>query len=165
MSAFRSQEILSKELRTLRIIWYAMLGSLAIYLFICLQFEDALHNPQGLELPLDVIKNALCVVAAIEILLGSLFRRFLLKVSSQKNDATRRSNANPLARYTLIVVISLAIADSIGIYGLVLFMIGADFQTLYIFLFLAALMMFWHRPKTEEYEQLVNNARSYPASL
>ena len=56
--------------------------------------------------------------------------------------------------------ITLAIADSIGIYGLVLFMMGEDFQTLYIFLFLAALIMFWHRPKTEEYEQLVNNTHN-----
>ena len=158
MNNLQSQEILSKELRTLRFIWWAMLGSLAIYLFICLQFEDALHNPQGQELPLDVIKNALCIVVAIEILLVSFFRRFILK-AVQKNDATKHANSNPLARYTLIVVISLAIADSIGIYGLVLFMLGEDFQTLYIFLFLAALMMFWHRPKIEEYEQLVNNMR------
>ncbi|MDM8554628.1 hypothetical protein QUF75_07865 [Desulfococcaceae bacterium HSG7] len=159
MNNLQSQEILSKELRTLRFIWWAMLGSLAVYLFVCLQFEDALHNPQGLEFPLDVIKNVLCIVVAIEILLVSFFRRFILK-AVQKNDATNNSNANPLARYTLIVVISLAIADSIGIYGLVLFMIGADFQILYIFLFLAALMMFWHRPKVKEYEELVNNMRN-----
>ena len=159
MNVFQSQEILSKELRTLRIIWYAMLGSLAVYLFICLQFEDALHNPQGLEFPLDVIKNALCIVVAIEILLVSFFRRFILK-AVQKNDATKHANSNPLARYTLIVVISLAIADSIGIYGLVLFILGEDLQTLYIFLFLAALMMFWHRPKTEEYQQLSNNVHN-----
>ena len=160
MNTFQSQEILSKELRTLRFIWWAMLGSLAVYFFLCLQFEDALRQPQGEEFPLAVLKNALCVVAAIEILFIALVRRFMLKAASQKSDANKRSNANPLARYTVIVVLSLAIADSIGIYGLLLFMLGEDFQTLYVFIFLAVLMMFWHRPKTGEYEELVNNMRS-----
>ncbi len=160
MNNSQPQEVLSKKLRQLRIIWQAMLGSLAVYLFICLQFEDTLRKPMGDEFPLSVIKNALCVAAAVEILLIAFVRRFMLKTALRKSDAKKRLNADPLARYTVIVVFSLAIAESIGIYGLMLFMLGEDFQTLYIFLFAAALMLFWHRPKTEEYEQLVNNMRS-----
>ena len=69
----RSQEILSKELRKLWIIWWAMLGALVFYLFLCLQFEDTLRQPQGEDFPLDVLKNALLAVAVIEILFISTF--------------------------------------------------------------------------------------------
>ena len=160
MNTFQSQEILSKELRTLRLIWQAMLGSLAVYLFICLQFGDTIQQPQGEKFPLGVLKNAFYVAAAIEIVFIMFVRRLMLKTAPHKSDAQKHSNTSPLARYTTIVLISLAIADSIGIYGLILFMLGEDFQTLYIFLFLAALMMFWHRPKTEEYQQLSNNVHN-----
>ena len=160
METLQSQAALSKKLRTLRIIWSAMLGSLAVYLFICLQFEDALRQPLREDFPLGIFKNALCVVTAIEILAIAFVRKLMLKAASQGSAENKHPDADPLARYTVIVVLSLAIADSIGIYGLILFILGAGFQTLYIFIFLAALMMFWHRPKTAEYEALVNNMRS-----
>ena len=55
-----------------------------------------------------------------------------------------------LARYTTAVIISLALSECIGIYGLVLFLLGDEYQTLYIFIGAAAAAMFYFRPKREE---------------
>ncbi len=52
------------------------------------------------------------------------------------------------------MVVSLALSESIGIYGFVLFLLGDGFRTLYIFIGISALAMFFYRPKREELEAL-----------
>jgi len=52
------------------------------------------------------------------------------------------------------MIVSLALSESIGIYGLVLFLLGDSFQTLYIFISISALAMFFYRPKREDLETL-----------
>ena len=66
-----------------------------------------------------------------------------------------------MARYTPAVVISLAISESIAIFGLVLFILGDDFQTLYIFLVVSAIAMIFHRPKNEELRQLSSSPTDF----
>jgi len=52
------------------------------------------------------------------------------------------------------MVISLALSESIGLYGFVLFLLGDGFRTLYIFVGISALALFFYRPKREEIETL-----------
>jgi hypothetical protein len=52
------------------------------------------------------------------------------------------------------MVASLALSESIGVYGLVLFFLGESFRTLYIFIGISALAMLLYRPKREELETL-----------
>jgi hypothetical protein len=59
-----------------------------------------------------------------------------------------------LGEYTTAMIVSLALSESIGIYGLVLFLLGDSFQTLYIFISISALAMFFYRPKREDLETL-----------
>lgn len=152
----QSREDLSKKLWTVKIIWLAMLASLGIYLFLVLQFETALRAGQSADLPLGAIKNALSVLALIVVVFLAFMRPFLIKIAF----APQGANTPPLARYTVIVLITLALAESVSIFGLVLFMLGASYQTFYIFLFTSALMMVWHRPKAEEYERLLVNMQN-----
>ena len=57
-------------------------------------------------------------------------------------------------QYTAVVVISLALVESIGIYGFVLFGLGGGLKTLYTFIGISALAMIFYRPKREELEKL-----------
>ena len=59
-----------------------------------------------------------------------------------------------LAKYTVAVLVSLALCEGIGIYGVVLFFLGAELKILYIFIAISALSMFFYRPKMEELERL-----------
>ena len=59
-----------------------------------------------------------------------------------------------IAKYATAVIVSLALSESIGIYGFVLFLLGGGFKTLYIFIAVSALAMVFYRPKREEMEKL-----------
>ena len=58
------------------------------------------------------------------------------------------------AKYTTAIIISLALCESVGIYGLILFFLGGSFQTMYTFMIISAAGMFYYRPKREEIEAL-----------
>ena len=57
--------------------------------------------------------------------------------------------------------LSLAISESIGVHGFVLFLLGGDFKTLYIFIFISAIAMLVYRPKVEELGQLAIAMKRY----
>jgi hypothetical protein len=52
--------------------------------------------------------------------------------------------------YTAAVVASLAMCESIGIYGLILFLLGRSTTDLFLLLAVSAAAMVFHRPKREE---------------
>ena len=96
-----------------------------------------------------------------------------MKVRPHANKAkftkqTSRFN-QPLfvGQYIPAVITTLALAESIGIYGLLLFLLGGDFKTLYTFIIVSALAMIFYRPKREELERLAlaykKQDRSAPA--
>ena len=157
----QEKEAIHKGMLTLWVIWAAMLGSLIIYIFVCHQLGEEIRR--GFEesgFPLELFRNILYSVVAVELIMIYYLRKFMLKgrTSAAKADMPDRSSSlNKLpfvGQYTAIVIISLAIADSIGIYGLVLFLLGGDFKTLYIFIIVSVLAMIFYRPKREELEKL-----------
>lgn len=58
----------------------------------------------------------------------------------------------------MALMVSLALSESIAIYGLVLFFLGDDYQSLYLFVGISAIAMFFYRPKKEELEELIRAA-------
>jgi hypothetical protein len=64
------------------------------------------------------------------------------------------SQPQALGKYTTAVMVSLALSESIGIYGLVLFFLGSTIQTLYLFMVISACAMIFFRPKKEELAEL-----------
>jgi hypothetical protein len=59
------------------------------------------------------------------------------------------------SRYLLTVIVSMSLVESIGVFGLVMFLLGDSFNTLYIFIGMSALGMYLYRPKWVEYESIV----------
>jgi hypothetical protein len=58
------------------------------------------------------------------------------------------------AKYTTALVVAMALSESIGIYGLVLFFLSKDSLTLYLFILMSAIAMFYYRPRKEELLQV-----------
>jgi hypothetical protein len=157
----QEQEAINKGMRALWVIWEAMLGSLFIYIVVChLLGEEMQGNFAESGFAFELFRNILYGMAAAELIMSYYLRKFMLKGRSsiaQANMSGRSSTLNQppfVGQYTAIVIISLAIADSIGIYGLVLFLMGSDFKTLYIFIVVSALAMLFYRPKREELDKL-----------
>ena len=58
-------------------------------------------------------------------------------------------------RYLVTVIVSMSLIESVGIFGFVMFILGDNFNTLYIFSGLSALGVFLYRPKMDEYARII----------
>lgn len=58
-------------------------------------------------------------------------------------------------RYLMTVIVSMSLVEVVGIFGLIMFMFGDGFNTLYILTGLSALGIFLYRPKADEYYEII----------
>ncbi|HDQ04565.1 MAG TPA: hypothetical protein ENN23_08405 [Deltaproteobacteria bacterium] len=151
---------IKKGMRTLWLTWAALMGSLLIYLFVAHATGEEIKPYMGEDFPLELLRNILYGISIIELFLAHFLRKFIINskntgVSAELLKYNTQINQPPfVTKYTLAVMISLALAVSIAIYGLVLFLIGADYQTLYTFIVVSALAMFFYRPRRAQLEEL-----------
>lgn len=163
----QERDAIAKGMQTLWVIWAAMLGSLLIYILLCYQLGEGFKASSGPELPISLLRKILFGVAAVELIMTYYLRRFMLKGRSSAAGAhIVRGSATMhqppfVGHYTSVVIVSLAFSESIGIYGLVLFLLGGGFKTLYTFIGISALAMVFYRPKREEMERLAKTYQQY----
>ena len=149
----QEREAIEKGFLPVLIIWGAMLASLLIYVLICHLADEQIHKVPRPEFPIALIRNILMGVGGAALVLAYYMRRLMLRVrpeGSVPDSPLHTGQPKALAKYTVAVIISLALCESIGIYGVVLFFLGADFQILYIFIGASAIAMYFFRPKKEE---------------
>ena len=58
-------------------------------------------------------------------------------------------------RYLMTTIITISLIEVVGFFGFVMFILGDEFNTLYIFSVLGTLGVFLHRPRQQEYNQIV----------
>jgi hypothetical protein len=131
-----------------------MLAMLAAFLIVCIAFGDRIQQP----LPEDqrvLIRTILYVVAIVTFPVTNLIRYIQLRL----NQTMPYSHVAPISvakkRYLVTVIVSMSLVESVGIFGFVMFVLGDNFNTLYIFSGLSALGMFLYRPKVDEYARIV----------
>lgn len=154
------KEAIEKGFATLKIIWMVMFGALLIYVIICRQFGHEIQQAANIQLAATRLKYIFLGLSIGTLLLTHHLRRIMLVVRSAGpviKLADRPSYPNQpqaLGKYTAAVIVSLALSESIGIYGLVLFFLGDSLQTLYTFIAVSAFAMLYYRPKQEELAML-----------
>jgi len=126
-----------------------MVLSLLAYLFVCFQFGHELQEPLPEEQRI-VIRTIFYAIAIVTLPITNLIRHIQLRLNQ-----TMPGNKSAKSRYLLTVIVSMALVESVGVLGFVMFMLGDDFNTLYIFLGLSALGLYLYRPKDDEYFQVV----------
>ena len=160
MMEAQEKDAIDKGMKTLWFVWAAMLVSLLMYVFICHQPGVGFKSVEGSDFPIGLLRNIFFGAGAAAWLMTYFMRRSMLSVRagiSKPKPVERmvRWNAPPFfARYAAAVIVSLGLAESIGIYGFVLFLLGGGFKTLYTFIGISALAMVFYRPKREEMERL-----------
>ena len=133
------------------------LVSLIVLVAICHIYSDKIQI--GMEQQQRVlIRTVLYVVAITTFPLMKFMRHVLLRLNQ-----TTKSRSTPRSRYMLTIVISMLVAESIGIYGFVMYLLGDSFNTLYIFTGLSALAMYLYKPKLEEYRTIIESVESESA--
>lgn len=156
----QEKEMLSKGMRVLWIIWGAMLASLCIYLIVGHMIVDEIKI-EGISPDIfSLLRNILFIVALVELAIIPVIRKFILRTPAKISQSSfgqqipGTANHPALAKYSSAMIVSLALAESIAIYGLVLLFIGKDFQSLYLFTGISAAAMLVYRPKIDELEKL-----------
>ncbi len=145
-----------KEKNDLTVHWMitvAMLVLLIIYVIACHAFsnEIQLHLPEQQRV---LIRTAFYIIAIILFPITNLLRHILLRLNQ-----TMPGNNPAKKRYFSTITITLAVISIVGIFGIVMFYLGDSYNTLYIFSVLAALGVFLHRPRQEEYQQIIQSLK------
>lgn len=134
--------------RVILMIWGAILASLGIYLVVCLVVEKELQIKLDPDFPLDTLKYSLFGVSFFTLFLVHYIRKFLLRAGNSSQTSSPQHPA--IAKYSVAVVITSALLESIGIYGVVLFLISKDTLSLYQLLIISAAAMIHFRPRKNE---------------
>jgi hypothetical protein len=148
------------KLHVMWIIWGAMMGSLVIYIVICNLIGDQIRQPTGPDFPLVLLRNIFFGIGIVALIAIHFIRRFILRKLAGGRGSGSTSQLSPEdlakihAKYTTAMITSLALCESLGIYGLILFFLGDSFQVMYTFMIFSAAGMFYCRPKREEIEAL-----------
>ncbi len=122
---------------------------LPTYLLICHFLADdiQLHLPEQQR---SIIRTVLYILAIIGFPMTNLIRHIQLRLNQTMPGDTPAKN-----RYLVTIIVSMALSESSGIFGFIMFILGDDFNTLYIFTGMSALAMFLYRPKIEEYTSVI----------
>jgi len=142
-------EQLSADLTPHWIMVGMMFALLLMSIVICQSMGEQLQQalPENQRV---IIRTVLYVIAIVTFPMTNLIRHIQLRLNQ-----TMPGNKPAKSRYLLTIIVSMSLVESVGVFGLVMFMLGDDFNTLYIFTGLSALGLFLYRPKLDEYEQIV----------
>lgn len=151
-----TDEELGRELSKLRLIWFGMLGSLVIYLIVGFQVATNIQVSMD-KSTFGVLKTVLYLFTFIIIVMTRYIRRFILSGKGQYGQAPQNFQPLTLQKYTTTMIVAWALLECIGIFGLVLFLLGKNPTDLYLLLIISAAAMLWYRPKKDELISLTQN--------
>lgn len=151
-----TDEQLDRELSKLKIIWFGMLGSLALYLIIALQVAPNIQVSLDKSI-FNVVKTVIYLFTLIIIVITRYIRRFILSGKSQQGQGIQSFQSLTLQKYTTVMIVAWALLECIGIFGLILFFLGKNSTDLYLLLIVSAVAMLWYRPKKDELVSLARN--------
>lgn len=145
-----TEQELNKALRVSNVIFYALLLSLFAYLFVCLSF---IKNPKT-SINADTLttfRTALYGLSFVVLLITKPFKKFILKKHFKKSTRQTGPLLYPeVQRFMTAMINACALTESIGIYGVVLFILGGNPADLYVLIAISAVAMLQYRPNKEE---------------
>jgi hypothetical protein len=163
------EEALRKRLNTILIIWLVFLLSLAVYAAVFYIAGEQIKASGGKsEAPVKLLRLVFAGVSVFQIVVSFFLRKKLpggmLAQSKLLDHAKLRSDEEynlriASSQYLIAVLISLAISESIALYGIVLFILGADYNTLLTFVGISALAMVLHCPRQSELETVAEKLK------
>ena len=142
----------SDKTNTLTLHWLvctAMLMLLLSYNLICHVWADDIrvNLPESQRV---VIRTLLYVVAIALFPLTNLIRHILLRLNQ-----TMPGNKTAGQRYLITVIVTQSMIEIVSLFGLLMFILGDEINTLYIFTLMGAVGIYLHKPKPTEFQSIV----------
>jgi len=144
-----SQKQVKADLTIHWVIVAMMLIMLIAYHVICYTVGDDIR----INLPEDqrvFIRSILYVITIILFPLTNLLRHILLRLNQ-----TMPGDTSAKYRYLMTTVVTLPSIEIVGMFGFIMFMLGDEINSLYIFSLLGVLGVFLHRPREQEYREII----------
>ncbi len=142
-----------KPLMVLTIIWFAFLGSLAIYLGLgLLVLKDMPLSGTVDPAIFAMLRPMIYGLSILFILAGGFLRKRLI---SGRPERLKHSPNPAVSSYMSGVLISLALAETPGIYGLVLFLLGRNPKDLLLLTAFSAAALLYYKPNRNELMALI----------
>jgi len=153
-----TEQEIDKRLMTLRIIWFALLMSLAVYLFVAIQVGTHVQSSINEE-TFGILRTVLYAMAFALLIATRYIRKLIMSGKSQVSQPAQALEYLALQKYSAATIVALAMSESIGIYGLILFFLGKNSTDLYLLILISAGAMVIYRPKKDEMLHLVQGGR------
>ena len=138
-----------KGLLTLKVIWSAMVVSLAVYLFVGLQIAAHVRSSMDEE-TFGLLKMVVYIIALVTLIVTRFVRKMILSGKGPTGITAQVTRHPALQIYSTATILALAMSESIGIFGLVLFILGKNSLDLYLLLLVSAAAMFMYRPSKDD---------------
>jgi hypothetical protein len=165
MAGWLEQEVLEederreveKELRILWLLWAGNFGMLPVLLVMCLVFGDKMRENMKGEAPVDLLMTVFLIVGLLSLVLAHFLRKRFLSGKLTFGQRPGRTDRAGLARQSFAIrfrsgiFLPMVIPASIGIYGFLLFILGAETWIFYLFLVISAAGLVYHRPNKYEF--------------
>lgn len=141
---------INSDLMIHRAVMIFMASCLAITVAFCIRYGEQwqLHWPAE---RLITYRTLFYAFAIILFPLTNLIRYIQVRLCQTMPGDKPAKN-----RYLTAVIVSMALVENIGVLGIILFLLGDGFNSLYIFTGLAALGFVLYRPKPSEYLSIVD---------
>ena len=147
-------EQLKSDLILPTVVQGIMLALLITYIIVCFIFGDQIQQPLP-EAQRVLIRTLLYIAAIATLPLTNLLRYIQLRLNQTMPFANAAPRLEAKKRYLVTIIVSMSLIESVGIFGFVMFILGDNFNTLFIFSGLSALGLFLYRPKVNEYAAIV----------
>lgn len=156
---------IDQVLKSLKIMWIGFLIASVFYLIFAnvIGTEYTVADKEDPEEALIFVGYILYAIAAIDLLLAYFFRRAITNpkgVISRFSSPRLKSNLTPTAtgkdsqlakgRYLTGIVMCFAQIHSIAIFGLIIFVMNADYFSLYLLFGISVAALVYFRPKKQE---------------
>jgi F0F1-type ATP synthase membrane subunit c/vacuolar-type H+-ATPase subunit K len=152
-----SDQELNKALLPMRFFWLFLFLTPIFYLLVGLYLEPTLKRSFDKK-TLETVKMALYVISFITLVGTGYVRNHILSRQENLESQNRSFNNSILQRYFVSMIIALALSESIGIYGLILFYIGKDHTDLYLLTFISAAIMLFYFPRKAHLRTLTQHS-------
>ena len=149
---------LKKGLLNLKITWFTMLISLVIYLVLGL-YAGANLGPTMKGDVFGKVKAVFYIVSLITLIAARYLRRVLLSRKSQYQQSSLTAQHTALQTYCAATIVALGMSEAIGVYGLILFLLGKNPLDLYLLILISAGAIFMYRPRRDEVNKLAGDGQ------
>lgn len=131
------------------LICATMLMLLMVYNLICHIWADDIRI-NLLESQRVTIRTLLYVIAIAVFPLTNLVRHIMLRLNQ-----TMPGDKTAAQRYLVTVIVTQTMIEIVSVFGLLMFILGDDVNTLYIFTLMGVVGIYLHKPRQSEYQSIV----------